>query len=206
MNSPIMPEADAPSRLPVIDARQRAADRDLPLLRADEIAGQAERDRKHAAGADAGEDAASRTEPRTRSRPRQECWQTPSSARQTIISRALPNRSAAAPITGWMIAKVKAKTGGKAGGGRDADAKILGDMRQHRIERARGQAAAKRRERDDVERGRQAAGRCGRGRGCVHQRAGLGAFFGSASNAISASDQRLRTRAAAPCWARPTAR
>ena len=40
----------------------------------------------------------------------------PSSTRQTTISRALPNRSAAAPSTGWMIAKVKANDGGKAGG------------------------------------------------------------------------------------------
>src|SRR5436305_15045055 len=39
---------------------------------------------------------------------------TPSSIRHTTISRALPNRSAAAPSTGWMIAKVKAKTEAKA--------------------------------------------------------------------------------------------
>src|SRR5882757_2687652 len=39
---------------------------------------------------------------------------TPSSIRHTTISRALPNRSAAAPSTGWMIANVKAKTEAKA--------------------------------------------------------------------------------------------
>src|SRR4051812_46320172 len=38
---------------------------------------------------------------------------TPSSIRHTTISRALPNRSAAAPSTGWMIAKVKANTEAK---------------------------------------------------------------------------------------------
>ena len=38
---------------------------------------------------------------------------TPSSTRQTIISRALPNRSAVAPSTGWMMAKVKANTAAK---------------------------------------------------------------------------------------------
>jgi hypothetical protein len=32
----------------------------------------------------------------------------PSSIRQITISRDLPNRSAAAPRTGWMMAKVKA--------------------------------------------------------------------------------------------------
>jgi len=37
----------------------------------------------------------------------------PNNARQAIISRALPNRSAAAPISGWMAAKVKAKTAAK---------------------------------------------------------------------------------------------
>jgi hypothetical protein len=34
----------------------------------------------------------------------------PSSTRHTIINRALPNRSAAAPSAGWTIAKVKANT------------------------------------------------------------------------------------------------
>src|SRR3954451_8354472 len=38
---------------------------------------------------------------------------TPSSIRHTTISRALPNRSAAAPSIGWMIAKVKANTDAK---------------------------------------------------------------------------------------------
>ena len=37
----------------------------------------------------------------------------PSSTRQTIISRALPNMSAAAPSTGWMMAKVKANAAEK---------------------------------------------------------------------------------------------
>ena len=37
----------------------------------------------------------------------------PSSTRQTIISRALPNMSAMAPSTGWMMAKVKAKAAAK---------------------------------------------------------------------------------------------
>ncbi len=34
-------------------------------------------------------------------------------SRQPIISRVLPNRSAAAPMSGWMIEKVKANTAAK---------------------------------------------------------------------------------------------
>ena len=52
-------------------ARQRAPDRDLALLGPDEIAGQPQRDRKHAAGADAGEDAG-RKQQRKRGRHRAE--------------------------------------------------------------------------------------------------------------------------------------
>jgi len=40
-------------------------------------------------------------------------WAKPSSTRQTIIRRALPNMSAMAPSTGWIMAKVKAKTAAK---------------------------------------------------------------------------------------------
>ena len=86
----------------------------------------------------------------------------PSSTRQTIISRALPNRSAAAPSTGWMMAKVKAKTAAKLAAVAMLTRKILGHVRQHRIERARRQAGRKGRERNDIERRRQAAG-CGHG-------------------------------------------
>ena len=43
----------------------------------------------------------------------------------------------------------------ETGGGRDADAEIVGDMRQHRIERTRRQAGRKGRQRNDVEGRRQ---------------------------------------------------
>ena len=52
--------------------------------------------------------------------------------------------------------------GGETGGGRDADRKILGHVRQHRIERTGGQGCREGRERNDIERRRQAAG-CGHG-------------------------------------------
>ena len=110
----------------------------------------------------------------------------PSSTRHTTISRALPNRSAAAPSTGWMIAKVKANTAAKLAAVRDADAKILGHMRQHRIERARRQAGSKGRERDDIEGRRQAAG-CGHG--CRHQARDW--RWRSASNSIRRLHQRF---------------
>ena len=92
--------------------------------------------------------------------------------------------------------------GGEARGGGNADAEIVGDMRQHRIERARRQAGRKRRKRNDVERRRQAAG-CGHGaiRGLKARLSRLGERV----ELHQRSQQGLRTRAAAPCWDRPTA-
>ena len=114
----------------------------------------------------------------------------PSSTRHTTISRALPNRSAAAPSTGWMIAKVKAKTAAKLGSGGDADAEILGDVRQHRIERAGRQAGRKGRERDDIE-GRRHAARRGHGDLRAHR---LARLLASASNSISVRTSASNSR------------
>ena len=84
--------------------------------------------------------------------------------------------------------------------GRDADAEIVGDMRQHRIERARRQAGRKGRERNDIE-GRQ---ECGWMRSPLP--GGISAWrFWPARRTPSASSPGPRTRAAAPCWVRPRA-
>ena len=125
----------------------------------------------------------------------------PSSTRHTIISRALPNRSAAAPSTGWMIAKVKANTAAKLAAVAMLTREIVGHVRQHRIERARRQAGRKGRERNDIERRRQAAGR-GHDTHPRLQRAVLCQRV----ELHQRLHQTPRIRAAAPCWARPTAR
>src|SRR5262249_50649606 len=76
--------------------------------------------------------------------------------------------------------KRKGEHRGKARGGRDADAEILGDVRQHRIERTRRECCCQTCARDDVERSRQAV--IVRPRlSVLHQRG----FFASASNAMS---------------------
>ena len=86
--SPIRPESEAPKQVAGHRARQRAADRDLALFRSHQIAGQPERHRKHAAGADAGKNAASRTTAETRS----------TCAPRMLASPAAPGtRSSAAP-------------------------------------------------------------------------------------------------------------
>ena len=122
----------------------------------------------------------------------------PSSTRHTIISRALPNRSAAAPKHRLDDRKGEGEDGGETGGSRDADAEIVGHMRQHRIERARRQACRKCRERDDIERRRQRLKR--------HGDAVTARRSWPARRTPSAASPALRIRAAAPCWARPTAR
>ena len=118
----------------------------------------------------------------------------PSSTRHTIISRALPNISAAAPSTGWMIAKVKANTAakpaavamltpkssatcGSTGSSARAD-RLAANVARAMILRAGGRRL------DAV----TATGVLGQ-RVELHQ----------------PSSPALRIRAAAPCWARPTA-
>ena len=125
----------------------------------------------------------------------------PSSTRHTIISRALPNMSATAPSTGWMMAKVKAKTAAKP-----AAVAMLTEKSSATCgstgSSARPTGCRKGRERNDVERRRQAAG-CGHGDPASARR-----FFvpWRARRTPSASSPALRTRAAAPCWGRRTAR
>ena len=89
---------------------------------------------------------------------------------------------------------------GETGGGRDADRKILGYMRQHRIQRAGGQGCRKRRKRNNIERRRHAAGARSRRRR-ARQKSSW-----QARRTPSAASPTPRTRAAAPCWARPTVR
>ena len=177
-------------------ARQRAPDRDLPLFRPDQIAGQAERDRKNAAGADAGKDARREQQPERR-RHRAEnvgnAQQHQAHDHQPRLAEQVGRRAEHR----LDDRKGEGERGGETGGGRDADAKIVGHMRQHRIQRARRQAGSKRRERDDIE-GRRQAARCGHG--------GVNAgVLGQRVEIHQPSSPTLRTRAAAPCWARPTA-
>jgi hypothetical protein len=110
----------------------------------------------------------------------------PSSTRHTIISRALPNRSAAASKHRLDNRKGEGEDGGETGGSRDADAEIVGHMRQHRIQCARGQAGSERREGDDIEGRRQAAR-------CSHSKAFLANASKSISRFTSASNSRSGT-------------
>ena len=197
MKSPIRPETDAPSRFPVIEPisvrpiaiwRFSGPTRSLVRLSA---TGNTPPEPMPARIRDAN---SSQNEVAIAPR----ILATPSSTRHTIISRALPNRSAAAPSTGWMIAKVKANTAAKPAAVAMLIAEIVGDMRQHRIERARRQAGRKRRERNDIERRRQTARTRSR-RYPRHQRAALRCtrLLASASNPIrvltSASNSRSGT-------------
>ncbi|MGY3111076.1 hypothetical protein ACVWW7_007703 [Bradyrhizobium sp. LM6.9] len=107
--SPIRPEAEAPRRLPVI------APASVRLIATWRFSGPTRSlVRLSATGNTPPEPmparirVAKRTENELESAPRM--LARPSSARQPIISRVLPNRSAAAPTIGWMIEKVKANT------------------------------------------------------------------------------------------------
>src|SRR6185312_2701978 len=112
IKSPIRPDAEAPSRLPVIApasvrliATWRFSGPTRSLVRLSETGNTPPEPmpaRMRLANS-SGNDVA--IAPRILANP--------SSTRQTIISRALPNMSAMAPSTGWMMAKVKAKTAAK---------------------------------------------------------------------------------------------
>ena len=179
MRSPIRPDSDAPSRLPLIEPasvrpiatwRFSGPTRSLVRLSAIGNTPPAPMPARMRVANSSGNDVDS--EPNMLAKP--------SSTRQITASRALPNKSAAAPSTGWMIAKVKANTEAKPAAVAMLTEKSLGDMRQHRIERAGRQARGKGRQRDDVEDRRQP--RVPAARGVHHQSAG---FFANASNAIS---------------------
>ncbi len=182
-------------------AHQRAPDRDLALFGPDQIAGQTERDRKYAAGADAGEDARREQQPeriRHRAENVGKAQQHQAHDHQPRLAEQIGGRAQHR----LDDRKGEGEHGGEAGGGRDADAEIVGDMRQHRIERARRQAGRKGRERDDIE-GRRQAARCGHGQRRLLARCSV---LGQRVELHQPSSAALRTRAAAPCWVRPTAR
>ena len=154
-------------------AHQRASDRDLAFFRPDQIAGETERNRKYAAGADPGKDARREQQPERRRHRAEDVGNTqqhqahdhqPRLAEQ--IGRRAEHR--------LDDRKGEGEHGGETGGQRNADAKIVSHMRQHRIQRARRQAGSKRREGDDIE-GRRQAARCGHGK----------AFLANASKSIS---------------------
>ena len=142
-------------------ARQRAPDRDLPLLGPDEIAGQPQRDRKHATRADAGQNAG-RKQQRKRRRDRAENVGEAQQRQADDHQAGLAEHVGDGAQHGLDDGKGEGEDGGEAGGGRDADRKILGHVRQHRIECTGGKACRKGRERNDIERRRHAAG-CGHG-------------------------------------------
>src|SRR5215203_3013781 len=110
--SPIRPDTEAPSRLPVMApasvrliAIWRFSGPTRSLVRPSEIGNTPPEPvpaRMRLANSSGNEVAIA---PRMLARP--------SSARQTTIRRALPNMSAKAPSAGWMMAKVKAKAAAK---------------------------------------------------------------------------------------------
>jgi hypothetical protein len=131
-------------------AGQRAPDRNLPLFRSNQIAGQSQRDRKHAAGADAGENPR-REQKRERRRQRAEnvgkAEQHQAHNHQPRLAEQIRCRAQHRLHDG----EGESEGGGKTRRGSDADAEIAGDMRQHRIERARRQARGKGCKRNDVQ-------------------------------------------------------
>ena len=116
-------------------ACQRPADTDLALLGADEIAGQSKRDRKHAAGADAGKDARNEQQ-RKRGRERAHEIGKAQDHQAEDHQPRLAEEVGGRPDQRLDHGEGKGEHGGEARGGRDADAEIIGDMRQYRIERA----------------------------------------------------------------------
>ena len=204
--SPITPETEAPSRLPVIEpasvrpiATWRFSGPTRSLVRL-------ERDRKHAAGADAGKNAG-REQQRKRLAIAPRMLANPSSTRHAIISRALPNRSAAAPTPAGSIAKVKANTEAKL-----AAVAMLTPNSSATCGSTGSSARADRLAAKVASAMMLIAGgmrSCGRVAVC-----GISASrsfrdpcydFWQARRTPSASAAGLRTRAAAPCWDRRTA-
>ena len=126
-------------------ARQRAADRDLAFFRADEIAGQAERDREYAAGADAGENAACEQQ-RERGRHRAENVGKPEQHQADDHQPRLAEHVGDGAEHGLDDGKGEGEGGGETGGGGDADAK---NPRRHAAapDRARGRTGLPKRSR-----------------------------------------------------------
>ena len=122
----------------------------------------------------------------------------PSSTRHTIISRALPNRSAAAPSTGWMIAKVKAKTAAKL-----AAVAMLTPKSSATCGSTGSSARADRLAAKVASAMILSAGGRRLDGGHAHR---VRRVLGQRVERHQPSSPALRTRAAAPCWARPTAR
>ena len=153
--SPITPERGRAQQIAGHRAGQRAADRDLALCWTDEIAGQAHRHRKHAAGADAGKNAR-REQQRERRRQRAEDVGDPEQHQAHDHQPRLAEQVGGRAQHRLHDREGEGEHRGETRRGRDADAEIVGDMRQHRIERARRQARGEGRQRDDVEGRRQA--------------------------------------------------
>jgi hypothetical protein len=177
MKSPMIPDAVAPSRLP------RAADRDLALVGRDEIAGQAERDRKHAARGDAGENAGGEQQRKRGGERAQDAGDTEQRQAQGHQPRFAEQVGGCADrrLDQGIDQRI---AGGDAGRGGDADRKILGDMRQHGVERPRRQRRREAGQRNDVDRWRKAL-LGGLGDGLVHQRVSVAGALASLSNAIN---------------------
>ena len=137
-------------------AHQRAPDRDLAFFGPDQITGEAECHRKHAAGADAGEDARCEQQPeriRHRAEDIGEAQQHQAYDHQPRLAEQIGG-SAQHRLDDR---KGEGEHGSETSGHRDADAELLRDVRQHRIQCARRQAGSEGRKGDDVKGRRQAA-------------------------------------------------
>ncbi len=135
-------------------ARQRSPDRDLALLGTDEIAGEAERDRKHAAGADPGKNAR-REQQGERGRHRAQDVGETEQHQAADHQPRLAEQVGRGPDHRLHDRKGEREHGRETRSRRNAHPEIVGDVRQDRIERAGRQARRKGRERNDVEGWRQ---------------------------------------------------
>ena len=131
-------------------ARQRSPYRDLALFGTDQIAGEAECDRKHAAGADTGENARCEQQ-RERSRHRTQ------NVGETEQHQAADHQPRLAEQVGRGAdhrlhdGKGEREAGRKTRGRRDTHAEIVGDVRQDWIERPGRKARREGRERNDIQ-------------------------------------------------------
>src|SRR5207253_8702743 len=132
-------------------------DRDLAFFGADKIAGQAERNREYAAGANAGENPACEQQ-RERRRHRAENVGKPEQHQADDHQPGFAEHVGHGAEHRLDDSKSEGEDSRETGGGGDADGKILGHMRQHRIQRAGGQGCRKGRECNDTKRRRHAAG------------------------------------------------
>jgi len=133
-------------------ARQRTPDRDLTLFGSDEVAGEAERNRKHTTRTDAGQNSR-REQQRERPRYGAEHVGEPKDDQTRDHQADFAEHIGGRPQHRLNHGKGECKHRGETRGGGNADAELVRHVRQNRIQRARRKARRKVCDCDDIDRG-----------------------------------------------------